>query len=322
MVKSIFTIEQANFIKDNAMKMTNKEISEYLNIPIKQIKGRIDSQKLREGTRPPKYTESDIKLIIELYNKVDTCVIAKKLNMTTKQINDKAYNLGLLRDISRHTYNTDYFKTINSEHKAYWLGFMYADGYICQTFNKNTGNLKSSEAGITLKRADENHLKKFIKDINGTQSVRYKDVKLNGNTYHAARISIIGRKFSENLINKGCMPRKSLSIKFPNKEILPDNLVKDFIRGYLDGDGCLHVKNEDYRYIVNLVGTYSFLDSVREILNKELGLTKVVISQKGNAFQISYSGRNNFNKITSYLYNGATIYLNRKYEIYQKYKIA
>lgn len=297
-------------------------MSEYLNVPVKQIKGRVDSQRLRLGTKPPKYSERDIELIKQLYNKVDTSVIAEKLNMTTKQISDKAYNLGLKREVKRYFYDKNYFEKIDSEDKAYWLGFMYADGNIHQTFNKTTGNLKCTNTELSLQKSDESHLKKFIKSINSNHEVKYKEVKLNEKTYQAARVTITGKDFANNLIDKGCTPRKSLTITFPNEEILPKSLVRDFIRGYVDGDGCLHVKPSDHRYIVNIVGTYDFLKSIREILRENLGTYNVAIRQKGNAFQMNYSGKKNFAKITNYLYCDACTYLERKYEIYQKTKIA
>ena len=44
------------------------------------------------------------------------------------------------------------FDTIDTEEKAYWLGFMYADGYV-----QNNGN----SVELSLKGSDVEHLEKF-----------------------------------------------------------------------------------------------------------------------------------------------------------------
>lgn len=44
---------------------------------------------------------------------------------------------------------------------------------------------------------------------------------------------------ANDLINLGCIPRKTLVLKFPNESTVPKQLIKHFIRGYMDGDGCI-----------------------------------------------------------------------------------
>lgn len=36
--------------------------------------------------------------------------------------------------MGKYTYNKDYFKEIDSFEKAYWLGFLYADGCITRFY--------------------------------------------------------------------------------------------------------------------------------------------------------------------------------------------
>ena len=42
--------------------------------------------------------------------------------------------------MSEYNYNEKYFETIDSEHKAYWLGFLYADGYVEPIYRKETNS--------------------------------------------------------------------------------------------------------------------------------------------------------------------------------------
>ena len=52
------------------------------------------------------------------------------------------------------------FETIDTEEKAYWLGFMYADGYI---------GASRYSVGINLSLKDIDHLKKFCKYMGLTE---------------------------------------------------------------------------------------------------------------------------------------------------------
>ena len=50
------------------------------------------------------------------------------------------------------TFDEHSFDVIDTEEKAYWLGFLYADGNVSNTKN---------EVGITLQSSDIKHLYKF-----------------------------------------------------------------------------------------------------------------------------------------------------------------
>ena len=63
--------------------------------------------------------------------------------------------------MSKYTYNENYFKIIDSEEKAYWLGFLYADGCITRFYRNE--KLKSMSLELTLQSNDIEHLKKFLK---------------------------------------------------------------------------------------------------------------------------------------------------------------
>ena len=57
----------------------------------------------------------------------------------------------------KHFYNEDYFKVIDSEDKAYWLGFISADGSV----SKDAYHIRISLSSIDIK-----HLEKFLTCIN------------------------------------------------------------------------------------------------------------------------------------------------------------
>ena len=53
-----------------------------------------------------------------------------------------------------YKYNENFFEKIDSPRKAYWLGFLYADGCILD-------QRKSKILEITLSKNDKNHLQKL-----------------------------------------------------------------------------------------------------------------------------------------------------------------
>jgi DNA-binding CsgD family transcriptional regulator len=95
-----------------------------------------------------------------------------------------------------HFYNEDYFKNIDSPTKAYWLGFIFADGCLYS---------KSNCLSIGLARKDRIILEKFIKCIEGDSSKifdRSQKSKKNGNKkYETSTIHINSKKIYQDLIN-------------------------------------------------------------------------------------------------------------------------
>ena len=139
------------------------------------------------------------------------------------------------------------FEKIDTEEKAYWLGFLYADGCV---------GSKEDKIELGLAEKDLKHIEKFrdFMGINNKISYR-KDTK-------SYRISFRSQKCKLDLINKGCVPKKSLILTFPNEEQVPSNLLRHFIRGYFDGDGWF--SNTSNCFQVGLIGTESFINGFLE----------------------------------------------------------
>ena len=71
-------------------------------------------------------------------------------------------------------YNRHIFDEINSPEKAYWLGFIVADGYL----NDDKNMLR-----IKLGNKDKSHLEKFIKFLEGDLSMLKSEIhNTTGNT--------------------------------------------------------------------------------------------------------------------------------------------
>ena len=196
-----------------------------------------------------------------------------------------------------------YFNKIDTEEKAYWLGFLYADG--CVHTNKNE---------ISINITDKEHIEKFkraIKALNhkitSTEDKRFKKAKT------LYQFSIKDKQLHEDLIKWGCIPQKSLLLKkIPN---IPRDYVSHFLRGYFDGDGSLHYLQGTNNYRISFVGTKDFLTEVQKELQTKVSLQGNIA---GKAFVLQISGRKQVERILKYLYKDSkeSIRLNRKYQRY------
>lgn len=100
------------------------------------------------------------KDIIPLYNQgVSLTKIAKLFNTSRDTLSSRLKKMGIeVINIQNSTkFNENIFDVIDTEEKAYWLGFLYADGYI-ETPNDNK---KSYSMELALKLSDVEHLIKF-----------------------------------------------------------------------------------------------------------------------------------------------------------------
>ena len=237
--------------------------------------------------------------------------LTEALKSTEKAIRNRLKTLGL----STKDFKLDetVFNTIDTEEKAYWLGFWFADGCI----NKN----KSIELG--LKYSDIGHLYKFCDFIKSDYSkVKVRKTMLNGKQFLSCRWATKRLALYSALINKGCINRKSLILKFPDLAIFKSKeLVYHFIRGYIDGDGCLGIKTHKYKeptLTLQVVGTFEFLSQMCSILH--IDSNKLFHKDKKHPNSNTYSiflTSDNALKTANLLYKNATIYLDRKMKIYK-----
>lgn len=310
---SIFNEYEKRFIDENYSCMTNKEISEHLGRDERQIRGYANNKGLKKSTYSPRYDKDKTDYILKWYNIKSNKEISDDIGLTQKQVNDYGYrHVGKL---SGYTANYSYFEKIDNEHNAYWLGFLYADGCVLDYVKKSSCNFKSLE--FCLAEQDVGHMHKFNESLMSTYKISKKVVNGFGN----CRICIGNTKLCDDLIKLGCTPRKSLTLKFPSEDIVPAHLVRHFIRGYFDGDGCVSYSSDKAKrkaYKVGFVGTSDMCNNIMDILNTEAGMTKIKTSPCGKALQFMWGGRINCKKVYNYLYSDATIYLDRKYEKFNK----
>lgn len=255
------------------------------------------------------WTDEEIKFLKENYKTMTYKQLSEQLNRTKAAIDLKINRLGLKKD--KYVYNHDFFENIDTPQKAYWLGFIYADGGVAIDTRTN-----SCELSIKLQASDANHLRKFNKTLDGNVDVSFDTRKcnLNNKMYDTCQIRFYSSKLVHDLGQHGVIPNKTMTIRFPN---INKNLYADFIRGYFDGDGCVcenKKKNGPSSIAANFTcGSIDFLNDLRSILY-ENGICSYITRWKDKAPKLVIGGMKNTHNFLYYIYNNKSEYLERKYK--------
>lgn len=212
----------------------------------------------------------------------------------------------------KYSNNQNAFSSIETEEDAYWLGFITADGYI----NETNGWLN-----IGLGEIDLEHLKKFLRYMGFTEEEIPQVIKQRtGGAYTRDNITytvtICGKQLINNLKQYGLFQGKS-GKEIPYK-CATTLLEKAYIRGLIDGDG--YIRSTEYG--VGLVGSQQILEYVRDFLAKELDWTDAqnkYIHPHGVIYKFAVGGKNISKSILHLLYDNSSIYLDRKFNLYQQY---
>jgi hypothetical protein len=215
--------------------------------------------------------------------------------------------------VRKHFFNENYFENIDTEEKAYWLGFIAADGCIVKT-----GDYNSYRLYINLGSSDESHLHKFLKSINAYDIKIQNYISTSGfsnkNGTKTSRVVLNSLKLCKDLSKYNICERKSYDIEMPE---INDKLIPYYLRGYVDGDGSFYChydeKNNRYRYSFEIVGgSRTFMEQVQNYLSNNNIKTNIYTRKTNNSIRLMSSSKVEILKIIELLYSNANIYLDRK----------
>ena len=211
----------------------------------------------------------------------------------------------------KYVVNENYFSQIDSENKAYWLGFLYADGYV--RMHKN----RSGEIKLKLSIKDSEHLNNFRSHLSSTHKIKEYTSKVvkHGkiSLSNCVSLSIYSTKMVQDLFALGCINNKTFKTEFPKSSILKEH-ERHFIRGLFDGDGCIYhsIGGNINCYIL---GTTEILSSISDILSYNGILSSV--KKCGNIYRLNINGgKNGLLMFKRFLYDNSNILLNRKKYIF------
>lgn len=246
-------------------------------------------------------------LIIDDYlnNYIGVMGLSSKYNLHRTIIQRILLRCGVsLRKKTPRTKVNHFFFSEYNEISCYWAGFILADGYIRE---KGRFTLE-----IALMKSDVNHLMKFKELIAFDGAIKeYKE---------CFKISISSKQLVNDLAEKfEIYNNKSLTCYI--SERIPKKYMKDYIRGYFDGDGCITFTTID---TISFVGTAKTLLTIRDYFYKDCNITLRSkeypnVIKHGNVYTLYYSGKSAF-KCIHKLYLDSNNYLERKYNLYLKLK--
>lgn len=246
--------------------------------------------------------------ILQMYveEKMSIKKIAQVIKKSRPNISKLLTEAGVLKSISdwrtKYIFNHNYFSDINTENKAYFLGLIFADGNISMNHSSHTIRLTSKDKSILLA---------FLQDLK-SDSIVYRE-------YHKKykkecfKIRLTSTKMYHDLNNLGCVPVKSLILKFPKN--LSQDLIPHFIRGYFDGDGTVGIytnKTSTWKRLVSgFAGTENFLNGIQE----NLPITNKTLKKSKNLYLLNFSVQDSIT-LYNYMYSNAVIFLKRKHDIF------
>lgn len=215
----------------------------------------------------------------------------------------------------KYSYNISLFDSPN-ETTYYLLGAFISDGFVDPNLRR-----------ISITSKDYSWITDISKQISNNKPL-YK--RKNSECHNL----VINSKYITSwFIDNGCSPKKSLTVKMPNK--IPKKFIPHFIRGLFDGDGSVSIFNNKTKptsircYIVT--ASLSFADSLfRLFLDEGLAPRFVKIenlnlsifgrpSKDYNPVYRIYFNNKHAVDFFNYLYKEKSIYLERKYNKFLEY---
>lgn len=271
-----------------------------------------------------KFSEEEVN---EILNKYDNGTCITKLN--------KEYHTSKVRDIliqnnrkvpesrkgqggakRKYSLNENYFEKLDSKDKAYFLGFIYADGFITKR------SVGQSILGLTL--AEIEPIDKFKKYIQTDKPVGfYKKTNSYSENSYEYKLALISDKLVSDIEKLGVVERKTLILTFPN---IPEELIPHFIRGYFDGDGSVFLhkdpRNNNEYLGINICGTKEFLTTLSKYI-PFLEEGQCIYKEKRretNCWNLKLASNIRSLELYHYLYkNCGDLYLSRKKEKFEKF---
>ncbi len=263
-------------------------------------------------------TEQLQKDIIDFYQSkpMSQQDVADKFNLCSITISKilKAHNIKFYKkaQIFNNNMNEHFFENIDNEEKAYILGLLITDGNVFVKDNKD-----NRQASISICLNDLEMIEK-IKNLWQVNTSIVNDHRRAG----AYGIAIRSNIMADDLKQYGVVPNKTLYTYLPKN--IQQNLMKDLIRGIMDGDGSIQFKKSKAGKQINCIsfcGTHQLMDEIAEYLFNTLNLytkPKTYDYKDKNLSQICFQRLDDVIKIGNYLYNNATIYLTRKKQSFEQ----
>ena len=266
-------------------------------------------------------TEEEVDQMVELYEQgLSAAAICKILPYTPHTILAHINKRGIPSRSKagfKKPFNEDYFENIDTEEKAYFLGFLMADGCVTERVNSQPCIC------LQIKSEDEYILSKLKEELSTDNKIGVNPIRSH------SQLKIHSQKMADDLAKYGIVPRKTGHEIFPEDKI-PQNLICHFIRGFFDGDGWFTFTTSHgipkKRISLGLTGNIQMLTDIRNYFVKHLpNVTRLQIHEfksreKGyeGFSSVTFSKFDNVKDIGNFMYGDANIYLIRKKQVFDE----
>lgn len=311
--------DKKEFIENYKIFQSQEKMADYYGVDRHTIKNYCEQINFDDSIyKVHKLTSVEQSEIIELYNNTDFSYqkISELVSVPITSIDSVVHRFNLSKNkdktVIRRKYsisNENYFENIDSHNKAYWLGFIGADGCISYRNKGECHNILK----ISLQSSDDYILECLKKELGTSKPLCY--CRSNGREYVTLEIS--SNKIVQDLENLGLHERKTYGNSIAN---IPNEYMIDLIRGYIDGDGTIGDNK-----LVSIAGFENNMIKLQQYLTSINILTSYFCDERlkyniEKATSNSFGNLSTTNKMQSYcllkaIYlNKNNCYLIRKYE--------
>ena len=253
------------------------------------------------------WTQNEIDFMVNAFNAGYMIEeIAKKLGTKRQKVSKVLTDAGLeivkaRRNNRRLIHN--YFETIDSEEKAYFLGLIFTDGNVM-----DGGKGRSSAIRIELSEEDEYILQQFQYEIQSDSTISHN--KRANRENGTVRICIRSETMAKDLSKYGIVPNKTyITDRLPSN--IPEEYIPAFIRGLIDGDGSIYSSNDAW-HISFTTHFRSVAEDFERICSGLIGKEKHLTPTEHNGvYKVTYNGKY-ASELARVCYSNATIGLFRK----------
>lgn len=223
---------------------------------------------------------------------------------------------------SKREIRHNFFNNINFEEQAYLLGFIFADGCVNEERHTLSININKQDQYIIdlLKDISPEAYTREQKSYKSIATVRGRQVKNHG----SIRTNISSKILIEDLKKYGVIQNKTYTdMHLPI--VSDDILLKHFIRGYFDGDGCFtysirkpNPKNREINYRISAhwticCKTSSILLEIQKYFTSFGIKTNINYIKRDDMYNLTTSSRKEIIKIFNLLFHNCNYSLPRKY---------
>ena len=275
------------------------------------------------GFAPKAVSSSDLDSIVDAYTSgTSQNEICRQYGISTPRFIGLMKEKGVkVRGRVQHDICSTYFDEIDTFYKAYFLGWLAADGCVSLTRKSAKAEIDAysrvGKIAINLQQRDCYIVEKLREELKFSGNVRLVDK--GPGRQKQCRLAFCNQHMAQTLYRYGLTPNKSASLGFPD---IPKQWVSAFILGYFEGDGSvLWGRYTDRGYTAirqrfDIIASVPFANQLYDILT-ENGVKVNKAQEKRKSFPLAYvkgASREAMVAFYRFIYTDAPFYLKRKHD--------